>query len=760
MKRCCFERSVRRMSSRGILTSFAALCGLASLSLSASAQTGKLPLRGHVPALVQSANLVGRVQPTETVRLALSLPLRNQAALNDLLARLYDPADPMYGKYLTTEQFKAQFAPTQADYNAVIAFAQAQGLAVTNTYANRLIVDVAAPAQTVESAFGVRLKQYQLPTGRVFRAPDSDPALPAGVANKLQGIVGLDTAEVWQTHNRVKPADPLAFLNAPAGQLTPDGSLTPFVTGSGPNGGLSPADIKKAYGLTAATQTGAGQTLALFELDGYKASDITAYESYFGLPGVTLQNVLVDGYSGAAGSGAVEVTLDIELQIALAPGISKIIVYEGPNSGSGAIDTYNRIASDNLAKSVSTSWGLAEANAGSSTRSSENTAFQQMAAQGQSIFAASGDSGAYDNGSSLSVDDPASQPYMTGVGGTKLTTAGKGGAWSSEATWNGGSIAGGGGGGGISTVWPLPSYQSGFGSTSAKTSTTNRNVPDVSLDADPNNGYAIYVGGGWNIYGGTSCAAPLWSAFTALVNQQRVSAGKATLGFANPALYAIGKGANYTTEFHDIADGSTNLYYPAVAGYDLATGLGTINNGVNLLADLAGSAVTGGGGGGGGTQPTQLLGNPGFENGSSNAAPWVVSSGVVDNSAGAPAHSGSWKAWLDGYGATHTDTLYQQVSIPSTVTTATLTFWLYISTSETTTTLANDTLKVQVRNSGGTVLATLATYSNLNKSSGYVQKTFDLSAYKGQTVQIYLIGAENSTKATSFLVDDFALNAQ
>ena len=766
LKQRCFGRSFRRIGSRSVWTSFAALCGLASLSFSASAQNSRQILRGHVPALVQSANLVGRVQPSEPVHLALTLPLRNQAALNDLLKRLYDPADPMYGKYLTTEQFKAQFAPTQADYNAVIAYAQAQGLTVTNTHANRLVVDVSAPAQNVEAAFALRLKQYQLPTGRIFRAPDSEPVLPASVAGKVQNIVGLDTAEVWQTHNRVKPADPLAFLNAPDNLLPDSGSgagnsgFAPHVTGSGPGGGLTPSDIKKAYGLSGVSQTGTGQTLALFELDGYKASDITAYESYFGLPNVTLQNVLVDGYSGASGSGAGEVTLDIELQIALAPGASKILVYEGPNSGSGVIDTYNRIATDNLAKSVSTSWGLAENSSSSSTRSSENTIFQQMAAQGQSIFAASGDSGAYDNGSSLSVDDPASQPYMTGVGGTKVTTSGGGGAWSGETTWNGGSIRNGGGGGGISTVWPIPSYQAGFGSAASKASTANRNVPDVSLDADPNNGYAIYFSGGWYIYGGTSCAAPLWSAFTALVNQQRVSAGKGTLGFANPALYAIGKTANYATEFHDIADNSTNLYYPAVSGYDLATGLGTINNGINLLTDLAGGTVTGGGGGGGTTQPTQLLGNPGFENGSSNPAPWVASAGVIDSSTSAPSHGGSWKAWLDGYGTTHTDTVYQQVSIPSTITTATLTFWLRVTSNETSTTTAYDTLNVQVRNSSGAVLATLATYSNLNKASAYSQKTFDLSAYKGQTIQVYLVGVENSSKATSFLVDDFALNAQ
>ncbi|HXA19833.1 MAG TPA: Ig-like domain-containing protein [Thermoanaerobaculia bacterium] len=154
----------------------------------------------------------------------------------------------------------------------------------------------------------------------------------------------------------------------------------------------------------------------------------------------------------------------------------------------------------------------------------------------------------------------------------------------------------------------------------------------------------------------------------------------------------------------------------------------------------------------------QLLGNPGFETGT--ATPWVAASGVVTSSTSEAAHTGTWKAWMDGYGTTHTDTLYQQVAIPSTITTATLTFWLHIDTAETSTTTAFDTLNVQVRNSSGTVLATLATYSNLNATTGYVQKTFDLSAYKGQTVQIYLVGVEDSTLQTSFVVDDFALNVQ
>jgi uncharacterized membrane protein len=157
-----------------------------------------------------------------------------------------------------------------------------------------------------------------------------------------------------------------------------------------------------------------------------------------------------------------------------------------------------------------------------------------------------------------------------------------------------------------------------------------------------------------------------------------------------------------------------------------------------------------------GTQ--QLLGNPGFENGSTNSAPWTVTSGVIDNSTAQPSHSGTWKAWMNGYGTTHTDTLYQQVSIPSTATAASLSYWRHIETAETTTNKANDTLKVQIRNSSGTVLATLATYSNLNAAAGYLQSTFDLLSYKGQTIQVYLIGVENGNLKTSFIFDDFALN--
>ena len=710
-------------------------------------------LPGHRPPIAAISQTVARVAADENIRLAVTLPIFNKAALTDYLQRLYTPGDPLYGQYLTPEAFAERFGPSQADYSAVAAYARANGLAVVATHSNRLVLDVAGPVSAVEKAFGTRLYNYQSPNRQIFRASETEPTLPTAIAQRVASIIGLDTAGTWRPHNRQRPIDNSA--NGRSNVVNPRG-------GTGPGGGLTPQNIKTAYNLASTTQTGSGQVLGVFELAGYHASDIAAYEQAFILPAVPLQNVLVDGFSGAAGSGAEEVTLDIELMVAMAPGAGKVMVYEGPTSNTGVIDTYNQIAVDDQAKQICTCWGLDETSTGASIRNAENTIFQQMAAQGQTIYSAAGDTGAYDNGTSLSVDDPSSQPYMTAVGGTTLTS-GTGAVYQSEKTWNAGSISRGASGGGVSRYWPIPSYQLAWISTASKGSPSFRNVPDVALNSDPATGYSIYYNGGWAVFGGTSCAAPLWAGFTALVNQQRAVNGTGTMGFANPLLYNIGKSTRYASDFHDIADNSNNLFYPAVSGYDDATGWGTIN-GVGLLADLVAASVTGGGtgtGGGGtgsGTGASQLLGNPGFENGS-NPSPWVASAGVVTNATGEAAHGGSWKAWLDGYGRAHTDTLSQSVTIPATISKATLTFWLHVDTAETSR-VANDTLLVQVRSSSGSVLATLASYSNLNAATGYAQKSFDLTAYKGQSIQIYLLGTENSTRQTAFVVDDFALNVQ
>ncbi len=533
-------------------------------------------LSGHVPTkAVSEAALLRHLDYTTRVPITFILPLRNKEALEELIQRIYDPADEeYYGKYLTPGEFAERFAPTQDDYNQVVVYARSLGLTVTGIHPNRTQVNATGSVGIVERAFNLRLHHFQKPDGRKFYAPDNDPEVSGSIASIIHSIVGLDNHAIRHTYNRQKQTTE-GFLNA---------SDTSHSHPSGPGGGYSPSDLLTAYNLTGVSANGSNQIIALFELGSYLASDINAYTQYFGLPRAKLQNVLIDG--GSTSGIDAEVTLDIELAIALAPE-SHIYVYEGPNSDQGVLHTYNRIATDNLAKQVSTSWGMDESLVSAQYLHAEYAIFQQMAAQGQTIYAAAGDSGAYDNYPSLTlaVDDPASQPYVTAVGGTRLTVNPGSGAYSGESVWNNGQ-GNGAGGGGVSAAWPLPSWQKNVPTVY---SNTHRNVPDVSLNADPDTGYSIYYNGQWTIFGGTSCAAPLWAAFTARINQERVASQKPVLGFANPLFYTIGDGSSYTVNFHDITEGN-NLYYSAGKGYDNATGWGSFN-GANLFASLTNSGT-------------------------------------------------------------------------------------------------------------------------------------------------------------------------
>jgi hypothetical protein len=256
------------------------------------------------------------------------------------------------------------------------------------------------------------------------------------------------------------------------------------------------------------------------------------------------------------------------------------------------------------------------------------------------------------------------------------------------------------------------------------------------------------------------------SASPASVSVAAGSSGTSTISTAvsggfNSAvsLSASGLPAGVTAAFSPTsiaAPGSGSSTLTFTAGSTAAAGTSTITinvsgGGVSHSTTVSLTITTGG-------TTTQIIGNPGFENGSTNTAPWTLTSGVINNSTSEPPHSGSWDAWLDGYGTTHTDTALQQVTIPSTATAATLTFFLHIDTAETSTTTAFDTLTVQVRNSSGTVLSTLATFSNLNHNTGYAQKSFSLLSFKGQTIQIFFSGAEDFTLQTSFVLDDVNLN--
>jgi kumamolisin len=533
-------------------------------------------LQGHIPQAMRSMTDEGKLDEQQAIPVTIALRLNNEAELDREISEIYREGSSSFHQFLTPDEFKAKFSPTQEQVDREISFLEANGISVQSVSDNRVLVRAQGSVGALNQVFSTELHQYHRANGKTYFGPTSEPQVPVG--SQISAIVGLNNVAQFHSHvqNHVKISE---FSSSKKKKTTAEGNA--------PGGGLAPADIAKAYDLPASVD-GSGQTLALFELDGYAPSDIAAYEKEFNLPTADLQNVMVDGATGAAGDGAIEVVLDIEMMIAVAPKASKIVVYEGPNSSQGVIDTYAKIANDNVAKQVSTSWGQAESQSAAADLQSENTIFKQMVAQGQALYAAAGDSGAEDDGSALSVDDPSSQPYVVAVGGTKLTI-GSNSAFKSETTWNELSSNEGAGGGGVSKVWSLPSWQKGAATADSQASRTMRNTPDVSLNADPTTGYGIYQGGKWQVVGGTSAAAPLWAAFTALVNQQRADNQVSAIGFTAPALYAIGESSGAAAAFNDIVSGTNGTgsnSFSAFKGYDNASGWGSFK-GSALLESLA-----------------------------------------------------------------------------------------------------------------------------------------------------------------------------
>jgi subtilase family serine protease len=556
-------------------------CAVVFLPLTTYAQgSGRQVLHGHVPVAVSRLHLqpLSKLSSAKRLNLAIGLPLRNQQALDSLLQQIYDPASPKFRQYLTPEQFTEQFGPTEEDYQKVIAFAKQNGLTVTGTSANRVLLDVSGSVADTEKAFQVTMRTYQHPTeNRTFYAPDVEPSVEVDVP--VVDIQGL--SDFSRPHPKLHRMDAAALANAmPQNGSSPDGSG--FYFGN---------DFRNAYA-PGTTLTGAGQMVGLLEFDGFYSSDIIAYATAAGngRANIVIQTVLLDDYNGVPttgpNSGNSEVSLDIEMAMAMAPGLAKIAVFEAGPYGSPN-DILNAMAASNTVKNLSSSWGWS----GGPSTTTDNI-FKNMAALGQSFFNASGDSDAFTTGASSTngVDNtalpnaPSSSPYITQVGGTTLTMNGNGISYASETVWNWGydSYAGGyvGSSGGISSYYSIPSWQTNVNNMAGRGGSTSfRNIPDVALTA---NSIFIDYGNGSSSdeYGGTSFAAPLWAGFNALVNQQAAANGKPGVGFINPAIYAIAAGSGYSSCFNDITTGnntwpsSPNLFY-ATNGYDLCTGWGT-----------------------------------------------------------------------------------------------------------------------------------------------------------------------------------------
>ena len=538
---------------------------------------GMRTLHDHVPAVVAQLAPEGSLPATNQLWLAIGLPLRNQAALDEFLRQLYDPHSTNFHRFLTPPEFTARYAPTEADYAAVETFARDNGFEITGTHGNRLLLDVRANVTDLQRAFHIQMRKFRHPReARDFFAPDLEPTV----------AFALPIADISGLNNYQLPHPKLVKNNSVSGKAVAK-------SGSAPTGDYLGDDFRAAY-VPDTTLTGAGQVVGLLQFDGFYARDVADYARAAGggRANIPIQTVLLDGYSGAPQSGNNEVALDIEMAMAMAPGLAKIIVFTGGPNGSPN-DVLNTMAASNTVKNLSCSWGW---NGGPSVTT--DAIFQQMAAQGQSFFNASGDGSAFTPGanSANGVDNtsqpnmPSSSSYITQVGGTTLATTGPGGAWESESVWNGS-------GGGISSYYPIPSWQTSVSMSGNQGSTTKRNIPDVALTAD--NIYLYSDNGSSGSVAGTSCAAPLWAGLTALANEQAAAAGQPPVGFINPAIYAIGAGSDYAQDFHDITTGnntssaSPSQFY-AVTGYDLCTGWGTPAGQIFINSLMAkGNAVTG-----------------------------------------------------------------------------------------------------------------------------------------------------------------------
>jgi subtilase family serine protease len=499
-------------------------------------------MTAHVPASVAngSALLVGAPAAAQSLELSISLPQRDEAGLRALLADLYDPASPSFRRYLSVAEFTARFGPSAADYKALVNFAAAHNLHARQYAANRRLLDVQASVGDVESAFHVRLGLYRMRGDtRTFFAPDREPTIDMTVP--ILHISGLD--------NEIPPQSHLI-----RGQGAP--AMQGPGTGSGPDGNFIGSDIRAAYyGGTALT--GAGQSVGLLEYAGYNIADVQNYFTQVNQPfAVPIVGVSLNGANlnckGKCDDG--EQALDIEEAISMAPGLAQLVVYVGHND----VSILNQMAIDNTSKQLSSSWGW------KADAATLDPIFEEFAAQGQTFVDATGDDGYH-----LLRDAvwPGDDQYVTGVGGTDLTTTGPGGAWSREIGWHFS------GGGPSPDGITIPSYQVPFITPNNDGSKKLRNVPDVAGDAKTDN-YSCYDGGCSTGNGGTSYAAPLWAGFMALVNQQASMSGGHPVGFLNPTVYTIGDKWNYNKVFHDERAGNNGRYI-AIRGFDLVTGFGS-----------------------------------------------------------------------------------------------------------------------------------------------------------------------------------------
>ncbi|MDE3155266.1 MAG: peptidase S53 [Acidobacteriota bacterium] len=600
------------------------------------------------PAPPAQAQDMGATPAATPITVSLILKVRNANGLEAFVAATQTPGSPAFRRFLSLNDFVQRFAPSWGDIATITHYLAGFGITVTDVYADHLVLKATGTADAFNQAFSVDLHDYS-EDGHHFRRPRHHPRIPLLLQDLLAAVEGLSNQPQFHPmHVNANGTARVPLVTGPLA-LPPSGS-----TATGVPGQYTVGDVANLYDINplyAEHVDGRGQTVGIATLADFDPNDAYAYWSQIGLDvdPDRITQVHVDGGGPlGASAGSDETTLDVEQSGGIAPG-ARVVVYDAPNTDAGFIDLFYRAASDNLVDSLSTSWGLSEVyylpdNQGQGDLTPELLAFHQafleLAAQGISSFASSGDSGAYDANDAyndpvdnvLSVDAPASDPAITAAGGT---TTPVGFTFPTlcaptvpplvvpaEQVWGWDYIqnylvqqcgqAGFqdalfpvGGGGGVSVFWPRPAYQ--YGTPGMRTSEPGqsivyqgqdlldlpagfrgRNLPDVSLDADPFTGFLLYFEGGWSAgWGGTSFVAPQLNGVSALLAQK----AHGRIGLWNPMLYRLKDGyhSRRWSPLVDITAGD-NWFYNGMPGYEPGAGLGVLD-----VANLASAIGRSGG---------------------------------------------------------------------------------------------------------------------------------------------------------------------
>jgi pseudomonalisin len=567
----------------------------------------RVVLRHNVHALARPGFDSGRSNPERPMNrmmLTLAPPPEAQTELDELLARQHDPASAEFHHWLTPEEFGSRFGRTAEEVGAVTDWLSAHGFRIDEVARAGGWISFSGTARAVERAFATEIHEYHV-GGKVRFGNATDPSIPRALSGVVGGIVSLHN---FPRHPQISRSRRLAA-----------GELDPQFTGGGGNHYLAPADFATIYGLNAAYgagNNGTGETIAIVGRSDIQVSDVQTFRNSY-LPGLPLNFVVT--HNGPApgdlgGDEETEADLDVQWAGAVAPRATLKFVVSQSGATDGVDLSAAYIVNNNVAPVMSTSFGSCEAVMGAGELSFFSNLWAQAAAQGITSFVASGDAGAAGCegggdtfGSSRAVSGLCSTPYNVCVGGTQFAdTLNPSAYWLAtnnsatgasvrsyipEVAWNeSGSVSGGSdlwsSGGGASSVYAKPSWQSAPGVPADG----RRDVPDVALTSAGHDGYLVYQGGDLFVVSGTSAASPSFAGIMALIVQKAAT----RLGNMNPTLYQLGTSqysGGGTAVFHDVRSGDNTVPgvtgFAAGTGFDLVTGLGSVNGNSLIAATIA-----------------------------------------------------------------------------------------------------------------------------------------------------------------------------